>query len=87
LVEASIQVGGPWGLSGHGSTRFAIGAARFASDIICMTNGRSVKARDAMWLMSLRAKPGTQLHILASGPDGTAALEALSVMLRMQESC
>lgn len=86
MVEALIQVGGPWGLNGHGSARLAVIAARFASDIVCMANGRSVNAKDVMSVMSLRAKPGTQVRILAAGPDETAALEALSAMLRTQES-
>jgi phosphotransferase system HPr (HPr) family protein len=86
LAEVLIQVGGPWGLNGHGSARLAVGAARFASDIVCMANGRSVNAKDVMSVMSLRAKPGTQVRILAAGPDETAALEALSAMLRTQES-
>jgi phosphotransferase system HPr (HPr) family protein len=86
LVEALVQVGDPWGLNGHGSARLAVHASRFASDIICMANGRSVNAKDVMSVMSLRAKPGTQLHILATGPDETAALESLSAMLHTQES-
>ena len=58
---------------------------RFASDIICMANGRDINAKDAMSVMSLRAKPGPQLHILAAGPDEIEALEALSAMLRAHE--
>jgi phosphotransferase system HPr (HPr) family protein len=51
-----------------------------------MANGRSVNAKDVMSVMSLRAKPGTQLHILTTGPDEIAALESLSAMLHTQES-
>ncbi len=61
-------------------------AARFASDIVCMANGRSVNAKDVMSVMSLRAKPGTLVRILATGPDEVVALEAISVILRAQES-
>jgi phosphocarrier protein HPr len=86
LVEVLIQVGGPWGLNGHRSARLAVSAARFASDIVCMANGRSVNAKDVMSVMSLRAKPGAQVRILATGPDETEALDALSAMLGTQES-
>lgn len=85
MIEALVQVGGPWGLTGHGAARLAAQASRFASDIICIANGRSVNATDVMSVMSLRAKPDTQLHILATGPDETAAPEALPAMLRTQE--
>ena len=87
LVEALIQVDGRWGLNGHESARLAVNAARFASDIICMANGRSVNAKDVMSVMSLRARPGTHVRILATGPDEIVALEALSAILRVQESC
>jgi phosphocarrier protein HPr len=83
LVEALIQVGGRSGLNGHGSARLAVTAARFASDIVCMANGRSVNAKDVMSVMSLRAKLGTHVRILATGPD---ELGALSAILRARES-
>jgi phosphotransferase system HPr-like phosphotransfer protein len=36
--------------------------------------------------MSLRVRPGTSVRILATGPDEIAVLEALSAILRTQES-
>lgn len=86
VVEVLIQVGGRWGLNGQGSARLAVSAAGFASDIVCMANGRSVNAKDVMSVMSLRARPDTLVRVLATGPDEIAALEALSALLRTQES-
>lgn len=86
LVEALIQVGGRSGLNGHGSARLAVTAARFVSDIVCIANSRSVNAKDVMSVMSLRAKQGTLVRILAAGPDEVGALEMLSAILRVQES-
>jgi phosphotransferase system HPr (HPr) family protein len=51
-----------------------------------MANGRSVNAKDVMSVMSLRARPDTLVRVLATGPDEIAALEALSAILRTQES-
>ncbi|WP_425273638.1 HPr family phosphocarrier protein [Paraburkholderia hospita] len=82
LVEALIGVGGQWGLNGQGSARLAVCASGFASDIVCIANGRSVNAKDVMSVMSLRAKPGTLVRVLASGPDEIAALEALCTCVR-----
>lgn len=87
LVEALIQVDGRWGLNGHESARLAVNAARFASDIVCMANGRCVNAKDVMSIMSLRARPGAHVRILATGPDEIVAVEALSAILRLQEAC
>ena len=69
-------------MNGHGSARFAVSAAHFASDIVCMANGRSVNAKDVMSVMSLRARAGTLVRVLAAGPDERMALEALSDILR-----
>lgn len=85
MVEVSVQVGGRWGLNGHGSARLAVSAAHFASDIVCMANGRSVNAKDVMSVISLRARPGTLVRVLAAGPDEQMALETLSDLLRTQD--
>jgi phosphotransferase system HPr (HPr) family protein len=86
LVEALIEVGGRLGLNGHESARFSVSAARFASDIVCMANGRPVNAKDVMSVMSLRGRPGTHVRILATGPDEIVALKAPAI-LGTQESC
>ncbi|SAL88028.1 phosphocarrier protein [Caballeronia choica] len=87
MVDALIRVSGQWGLNGHGSARFAVCASRFESDIVCAANGRSVNAKDVMSVMSLRAKPGTQVHVMVAGPDEVAALGALSAILSTPERC
>jgi phosphocarrier protein HPr len=51
-----------------------------------MANGRSVNAKDVMSVMSLRARPGTRVRILATGPDELAAVEALSAILNPKGS-
>jgi phosphocarrier protein HPr len=86
VTEKLIQVGGRWGLNGHGSAKLAVVAARFDSDIVCIANGRSVNAKDVMSVLSLRAKAGTRVRILATGPDEAEALEALAAVLIAPES-
>ena len=86
LVEALIQINGRWGLNGHESARLAVSAARFASDIVCMANGRSVNAKDVMSVMSLRVRRGTLVRILITGPDESAAMDALSAVLHARVS-
>jgi phosphocarrier protein HPr len=87
VVEASVQVDGRWGLNAHQSARLAVNAARFACDIVCMANGRSVNAKDVMSVMSLRVKRGAHVRILATGPDEIVALETLSAIVQSQQSC
>jgi phosphocarrier protein HPr len=78
LADPLIRVAGRWGLNGHESARLAATASRFSSDIVCVANGRSVNGKDVMSVMSLRARQGAQVRILAAGPDEIAALQALS---------
>jgi len=85
VVEVSVQVGEKCGLDGHGSARLAIGAARFDSDIICIANGPSVNAKDVMSVMSLRARAGALVRVLAAGPDEAMALKAVSDILEMRD--
>jgi phosphotransferase system HPr-like phosphotransfer protein len=40
-----------------------------------------------MSVMSLRAKPGTQVHVMVAGPDEVVALGALSAILSAPERC
>lgn len=82
MVEVSVHLGGRSGLNGHGSARLAVRAAHFASDIVCMANGRSANAKDVMSVMCLRARPGTLVRVLVAGPDELMALDALSDILR-----
>jgi phosphocarrier protein HPr len=86
VVEALIHVSARWGLNGEESARLTVCAGRFASEIVYMANGRSVNAKDVMSVMSLRARPGTRVRILATGPDELAALEALSAILNPKGS-
>lgn len=86
MIEASVQVGGRSGLDGRRSARLAVGAAQFASDILCMANGRTVNGKDVMSLMSLRVRAGASLRIAADGPDERAALDSLSAIVAAHDA-
>ncbi|MET5021079.1 HPr family phosphocarrier protein, partial [Burkholderia pseudomallei] len=56
-------------------------AGRCQSDIVVVANGRHANAKDARSVVALRAKCGTRMQILASGPDEDDALESLAALL------
>nr|WP_244257721.1 HPr family phosphocarrier protein [Paraburkholderia phymatum] len=70
-----------WGVDQAVAAEFAATPATFASDVICAANGRRVNGKDAMSVMSLRARRDTPVHILVAGPDERDALENLSAIL------
>lgn len=81
MVDALIRVTARWGVDETVAAEFAATAATFASDVICTANGRHVNGKDAMSVMSLRARRDTPVRILAAGPDERDALHALSAIL------
>lgn len=81
MVDALIRVTARWGVDETVAAEFAETAATFASDVICTANGRHVNGKDAMSVMSLRARRDTPVRILVAGPDERDALHALSAIL------
>ena len=77
MYEEQVCVGGRFGLNGYRSALVATTAARYASDIICSSQGRTVNAKDVMSVMTLRAQSGTVAHVMATGPDEKRAVQAL----------
>ncbi|QCP49103.1 HPr family phosphocarrier protein [Trinickia violacea] len=69
MVDALIRVAARWGLDADGAAEFAVAAATFSSNVVCAANGRYVNGKDAMSVMSLRARRDTPVHTLVTGPD------------------
>ena len=54
-------------------------AAKFQSEIeIVKVDGRSIDAKSMMLIMTLGASQGTSLKVNATGPDSTAAADAVA---------
>lgn len=77
MYEEQVCVGGRSGLNGYRSALVATTASRYASDIICRSRDRRVNARDVMSVLTLCAQSGTLVHVMATGPDETQAVQAL----------
>ncbi|WP_081074623.1 HPr family phosphocarrier protein [Burkholderia cepacia] len=69
MHEEQVYVGGRLGPNGYRSALVATTASRYASDIICSSQGRGVNAKDVMSVMTLSAQSGSIIHIRATGPD------------------
>lgn len=85
MVDALIRVTARWGVDETVAAEFAATATTFTSDVICAANGRHVNGKDAMSVMSLRARRDTTVHILVAGPDEGDALHTLSAILCASE--
>ncbi|KVN17096.1 MULTISPECIES: HPr family phosphocarrier protein [unclassified Burkholderia] len=83
MAHALIEIGPKWGRydAAFAGEALAGAAGRFQSDIVVVANGRHANAKDVMSVVALRAKCGTRMQILSSGPDEEDALDSLASLL------
>ena len=65
------------GLHARASAKFVKTAAGFDAEVSVSKDGHTVDARSIMGLMMLAAGPGSEIEIVAEGPDAEAAAKAL----------
>ena len=56
-------------------------AMGFSADVHVAAGDREVDAKSLLSVLALGAKGGTELRLTASGPDATAAVDALSTCI------
>jgi phosphocarrier protein HPr len=69
------------GLHARAAAQFCKLAGTFKSDIKVVRNDVTVSGCSIMGLMMLAASPGTEIEIVARGPDAEAAIEALAKLV------
>lgn len=69
------------GLHARASAKFVRLAEGFNAAITVTRDGQSVGGTSIMGLMLLAAGPGSQLHLIAEGPEAPEALEALVTLV------
>jgi phosphocarrier protein len=65
------------GLHARAAAKFVTTASRFEAEIRLVRGERQVNGKSIMGVMMLAAGKGTQLEIVADGPDEQAALDCL----------
>jgi phosphocarrier protein len=75
--EAVVVIRNLKGLHARASAKFVKCAESFNARITVDRDGQSVGGTSIMGLMMLAAGPGSELHIVAEGPQGPEALQAL----------
>jgi phosphocarrier protein len=69
------------GLHARAAAKFVETGARYRATIAVTRNGTTVSGLSILGLMMLAAGPGSEIEISISGPDGTAALDALASLV------
>ena len=69
------------GLHARASAKFVKCAQTFQADVTVSKDGNTVGATSIMGLMMLAASIGTQIELVATGPEAQAALHALEQLV------
>jgi phosphocarrier protein len=69
------------GLHARAAAKFAKVAGAFKAKITVTKGEQTVSALSIMGLMMLAATPGSEIEIIAQGPDAAAAIEALAALI------
>ncbi|MBL8882909.1 MAG: HPr family phosphocarrier protein [Hyphomicrobium sp.] len=79
--EAVVIIRNIKGLHARASAKFVKCAESYDARVTVMRDGQSVGGTSIMGLMMLAAGPGSTLHIVAEGPQGPEALQALVALV------
>ena len=79
--EAVVTIRNRKGLHARASAKFVKCAEAFDATVSVTRDGHTVGGTSIMGLMMLAAGPGTEIHIVAEGPEGPEAVEALVALV------
>lgn len=79
--EAVVTICNRKGLHARASAQFVKCAETFDAEVEVTRDGQTVGGTSIMGLMLLAAGPGSELLLVASGPEGPEALEALVTLV------
>jgi phosphocarrier protein HPr len=76
-VEADVEIVNQLGLHARAAAKFVEAASRFVAEVTVTNGDESVSGKSILGLMMLAAGLGTQLRVVANGPDAEEAVDAL----------
>lgn len=77
MVEKEVVVAAEEGLHARPATRFVQEAKRYESEIRVFKEEAEANAKSSLSLMTLGAKKGDRIRVVAEGEDEAAAADAL----------
>ncbi len=80
-VQADVEIINQLGLHARAAARFVEAASRFTAEVSVVNGDESVSGKSILGLMMLAAAQGTQLTLVATGPDAEEAIDALADLI------
>jgi phosphocarrier protein len=81
MIRRPVTIINKLGLHARAANKLVSTAGDFQSDIRVKGNGREVDAKSIMPVMMLAASQGTEVELIADGPDEQDAVEALTALI------
>lgn len=82
FLTRTVVVTNPQGLHARPADLFVKLACQYQSRIEVIKDGERVDGKSILNILTLAAVEGTQLEIVATGPDAEAALDALAELVQ-----
>jgi phosphocarrier protein len=76
-----VEIVNARGLHARASAKFVKAAAQFDAEVKVSREGQIVDAQSIMGLMMLGAGPGSEIEIIAEGPEADAAVDGLAQLV------
>lgn len=80
-VRAAVEIVNQLGLHARAAAKFVEVASRFTAEVTVTNADESVSGKSILGLMMLAAGQGTQLELVAVGPDAEEAIDALAALV------
>ncbi len=77
MIEKTFIINNRLGLHARPASLFVKTTSRFASSVKIIRDGQEIDGKSIMGLLMLAAGPGTELKIVADGPDENDVLSAV----------
>lgn len=81
MIRRPITIINKLGLHARAANKLVSTAGDFQCDIRVRRNGREVDAKSIMPVMMLAASQGSEVELIADGPDEQDAVEALTALI------
>jgi phosphocarrier protein HPr len=81
MQQREIEIVNKLGLHARASAKLTQLAAKYQCDVSLARNGRKVNAKSIMGVMMLAAGKGSRITLETDGPDETAAMDAIVVLI------
>lgn len=80
-MERTVDIVNLLGLHARAAAKLVTLATKFESDLRIRKDGREVSGKSIMGVMMLAAGKGSQILLIAEGPDAEQALDALAQLV------